>query len=115
MKQTSFISRIHLGYADGVEGLRLELLRDVRNGVGHNHGPPVKRVLHSLRAESHGVTSVLNEINKNNFKAHTHLEQFNQSTECFDGGLCHGALHRHVHVHGCLNDRADAVSVQDSL
>lgn len=45
----------------------------------------------------------------------THLQQFNQSTQSFDGGLGHGPLHGHVHVHGGLDDGADAVCIQDAL
>lgn len=47
--------------------------------------------------------------------AHTHLEQFNESTQSLDGGLGHGPLHRHVHVHGGFDNGADAVRVQDAL
>lgn len=44
-----------------------------------------------------------------------HLDQLHQSTQCFDRGLGHGPLHRHVHVHGGFDNGADAVCIQDTL
>lgn len=44
-----------------------------------------------------------------------HLDQLHQSTQCFDWGLGHGPLHRHVHVHGGSDNGADAVCIQDTL
>ena len=38
----------YLGVGDGVQGLGLQLLGDVGDGVGHHHGPPVEHVLHCL-------------------------------------------------------------------
>jgi len=39
---------VYLGDADGVQGLGLQLLGDVGDGVGHHHGAPVEGVLHGL-------------------------------------------------------------------
>jgi len=44
---------------------------------------------------------------------HTHLEQLHQAAEGLHRGLGQGPLHGHVH--GGLDDGADAVGIQDSL
>lgn len=116
---------IYLGNTYSIEGLWLQLLSDVRNRVCYNHGPPVKCVLHSLWGETHHDLTLhcwkpWKHSTQLNPPPHpsptpTHLEQLNQSTQCFDRGLGHGPLHRHVHVHGGFDDDADAVCIQDAL
>lgn len=82
----------------------------------------MKHVLDSLQADIHSKVdlTLLATSNKQpppsvRPSLTAHLDQLHQSTQCFDRGLGHGPLHRHVHVHGGFDNGADAVCIQDTL
>ena len=86
-----FWACVYLGCADGIQGLWLQLLSDVRHRVGYNHRTPVERVLHSLKG--------------NRIRPH-----FNKST-----GIKHGKSLSCTHPHTLSNSTSRQSALTEVL